>query len=414
MNSIRKISPNNEALKFLAHRIEDVSYRGIHTTQHTRYELDRVEILLKLLDEYAPNQSLIKIRTQDLSRRPYALPAEASYVSLCEDYKKKTGTGTQDTIRKNLAVDFHRMGLIKRYDENKNVIDPFSRGTVHYFSITDLGLKLIRSDKISEKSFIFCRAISNVMGNVIDILLNILMDPNFNFRKITLNEYMFFVSAVDNENEFSFGKSIEEVKELIKSYRYLSSAEQRQISLKLSTLLNPENFTGNKTNLRDYHNWKNEAQDVFYKLNPTPYFEYNRSEGFLNLRAEKGDVLESKRLKRSTEEKLRYFKEHKIDKKDGFELHHIVPLSWSESKEHFVTLDKYQNMVYIDGYKHGIISQNKNKYVQLNFVENDNVELSDSFDEKIQLHKDINIIYSIDKKDTMSSYNKKLLSGSAI
>ncbi len=47
----------------------------------------------------------------------------------------------------------------------------------------------------------------------------------------------------------------------------------------------------------------------------------------------------SNRLDRSLNEKYLYFKNHKIEKSIGFELHHVVPLSWAESVLHFKLLD---------------------------------------------------------------------------
>jgi len=408
MNSILKISPNNESLKFLEYRISFNSYRGIHKTQHQRYNLNDINTILKLLDKYAPNQSKLKIRTTDLKIRPHVLPDEVNYATFCDEVKKTIGKATQDAMRKNIGPDFHRMGLIIRYGKKGTETDPWKRRTITHFALSDLGKKFLNADMAS-KSFILSKAINNVMGNLIDILLNILMDTNYNFKKITLSEFMYFISAIDYDNNFEFAKTIEEVKELLKDYRALTEIQRRQIDTKLSDDLKPSKFKGNKKNSRDFHNWRNEAMDIFYKLQPTVYFEYRESEGALYLKTAKGEVLESNRLKRSQAEISKYFKEHKIKKQDGFQLHHIVPLSWSENKEHFVALDKFENMIYIDGYKHGIITVNKNKYVQLNFIDNDDVELSDSFSEKIKLKKNENVIYSVDKKALMSEYNKALI-----
>ena len=408
MNSILSISPNNKSLKFLEYRISFNSYRGIHKTQHQRYNLKRIKIILQLLDKYAPNQSKLKIRTTDLSTRPNVLPDEIPYATFCDEVKKNIGIASQDAMRKNIGPDFHRMGLIIRYSKKGDEIDPWKKRPITHFALSDLGKKFICADIIGQ-SFILSKAINSVMGNLIDILLNILMDTAYSFNKITLTEFMYFISAIDYDKSFEFARTIEEVKELLSNYRALTEIQRRQIDTKLSDDLKPSKFKGNKTNSRDFHNWRNEAMDIFSKLQPTVYFEYREAEGALYLKTAKGEVLESNRLKRSQGEISKYFREHKITKKDGFQLHHIVPLSWAESKEHFVALDKFENMIYIDGYKHGIITVNKNKYVQLNFTENDDVELSDSFNEKIELKNNENVIYSLTKKALMSEYNQTLI-----
>jgi hypothetical protein len=116
-----------------------------------------------------------------------------------------------------------------------------------------------------------------------------------------------------------------------------------------------------------------------------------------------------KRLDRSLNEKYQYFVNHKIKTKiSGFELHHVVPLAWSESQNHFKLLDKWQNMVYIDAFSHAKITQNKNRNVVMDF-DNDNMTLSDYSKNCVYLKKDENLAYDSSKSTKLKDYNLDLL-----
>ncbi|MGH7239350.1 MAG: restriction endonuclease subunit R, partial [Candidatus Saccharimonadales bacterium] len=91
-----------------------------------------------------------------------------------------------------------------------------------------------------------------------------------------------------------------------------------------------------------------------------------------------------------------------------FELHHIVPLSWSENIHHFRILDKWQNMVYIDAFSHAKITQNHNRNVVLDTKEED-ITLSDYSNSVVYLKNKENIIYQPKNQSVMKKYNTELL-----
>jgi hypothetical protein len=173
--------------------------------------------------------------------------------------------------------------------------------------------------------------------------------------------------------------------------------------------LKPEFFTGNKTNQRDFGNWENKIETIFSLLTQTRYFETISKEGKQNY-----DIVyktpideDETRFERSKKPKSDYFKEHNIQKKDGFEFHHIFPISWSENLEQFKLLDSWKNLLYIDGFTHAIISQNRNKYVLLSFI-GDNIKLEDKFFESISLEKNNNVLYSPLLQNRLLSHNSNL------
>ncbi|PIP62672.1 hypothetical protein COW98_02765 [Candidatus Roizmanbacteria bacterium CG22_combo_CG10-13_8_21_14_all_35_9] len=403
--SVNKINPGNNALEFIDSRIRDEKYRGAPSSEHNRYVMIQIITILELLNKYAPNQSLMTIRTTDISKRPENNFEEFTYAQFCNEAKQKAGIGTQDAMRKNLFVDLHRMGLIIRYDKNKEITDPFSKQQVKFVSISNQGLRLIEAKNILDKYFIFSKGIDSLVGGYIDIILDILRDKEYEIDKISIYEYMFFVSAIGTESNFNI--NTDKAVELIKEYRNLTPIQRKSVIETLKVELNPKNYTGSKKNKRDFHNWHNKIAQVYYLLNQTVYFEVRGEQ--LVLKGGQNSFSEAAtRLDRSLNEKYQYFVKQESVKTLGFELHHVVPLAWSENIHHFKMLDKWENMVYIDAFSHAKITQNKNRNVVLEVVKDD-ITLTDHSDNEVYLKHQKNILYKPANKNTMKKYNFELL-----
>jgi hypothetical protein len=404
--TINNISYGNKALEFIRDRIKDNRYRGSRSSQHNRYDMQQIFAILDLLDKYAPSQCLMAIRTTDISKRPQNAPTEFIYAKFCNDAKKKAGIGTQDAMRKNLFVDIHRMGLIERYDQDKTPIDPFSRRPVKYVSITKQGLRLIKAKTIVDRYFIFSKAIDLLLGGYIDVVLKILREPEYGMDKISIYEYMFFVSAIGTNTDFNI--TTNQAVDLIKEYRQLTFIQRRSVINTLKLQLNPKIFKGSKTNKRDFSNWHNKVAQIYHLLNQTVYFEVRGDQ--LVLAATKHGKQDTRMCaNRSLNEKYQYFKNHAVKKSIGFELHHIVPLAWAENIHHFKMLDKWKNMVYIDAFSHAKITQNRHRHIVLIINNNDDIKLSDYTDNEVYLKYGYNIRYKPEYKMTMQQYNVDLL-----
>ena len=403
--AINNINSGNKALEFIDSRTRNEKYRGSPSSEHNRYVMTQIIDILILLDKYAPNQNLMTIRTTDISKRPENYSEEFLYAQFCNEAKQKAGIGTQDAMRKNLFVDLHRMGLIERYDKKKEPTDSFSRQNVKYVSISNQGLKLIKAKTILDKYFIFSKGIDSLLGGYIDIILDILRDKEYDIDKISIYEYMFFVSAIGTESSFNI--NTDKAVELIKEYRNLTPTQRKSVIETLKVELKPKNFSGSKPSKRDFHNWHNKIVQVYYLLNQTVYFEV-RGEQLVLKEGQNSFSETTTRLDRSLNEKYQYFVKQTVVKTLGFELHHVVPLAWSENIHHFKMLDKWENMVYIDAFSHAKITQNKNRNVVLEVVKDD-ITLTDHSDSEVYLKYKENILYKPTNKDTMRDYNNELL-----
>ncbi len=399
---VKHIDRNNFALKYIDQRIESDDYRGAVSSQHNRFTEEELYNTLKLLDKHASNKSFMEIRTTDLAKRPINSSEEQKFAIFCNEVKQVVGRGTQDSIRKNWFVDFHRMGFIQRYDKNHNPTHAWKRSITKFVSIAPDGAKFIKERDPANRLFLFTKGLNRLLSNYINILLNLLKDDEYHLRYITLNESMFFVSAVVSDAKYSLTEL--ECIEHINEYRKLTKAQRISVEKCLKSQLKKENYIGNKKTQRDFHNWENKMTQIFSLIRQTAYFEVRDN------RVSYREPKNQKQLNRSISQKQEYFKEHIVSKKRGFELHHIIPLSWSENYEHFVLLDKWENMVYIDGYSHAQITQNGNKNIVLSKGVNGLI-LQDYESNIVNLEKDINVLYNEDKEPVMLSYNDNLIRG---
>lgn len=401
-DTLCNIDISKSCFKFLVERVASDDYRGIQCSQHNRYDMDVIFTMIDELYKVAGKEKMI-IRTADLKKRPINLPEEANYAIYVDNLSKKLGRCTQDSVRKNLFVDLHRMGLIERYKPDGTKLLPYENGTKKYVRISDLGLDFIdKSHTLFERKLRYTRAIDTLTKGLADELLSIVeLDGT-----ITATEFQFFFSFCGEElNGHRYTTT--ELVEYIKEFRRLSRYQQECAVRVVKEYCDPKTFKGDKTNKRDFHNWLNETQQIFMLMSQTAYYEL--SDYALSIRVGKDALYENKeKFIRSRIEKDEYFKQHSVDRTKGFELHHIVPLCWAKNALEFSALDVWKNLIYIDGYKHSIITQNGNEHIKLGFV-GDDITFTDFSEDELYCVKDENVLYDTNNQDVMLSYNEALL-----
>lgn len=414
VKSILDVDSTNTAIRYIAERLEAANYRGLHKSQHNRYDMAQAERILRALLKHS-HGDLMQIRTTDISRRAYNTPEEAQYAAMCNEVAKDLGKGTQDAMRKNFFLDFHRMGLIDRFNKKKLLLRPSDRACVKYVRITELGRKFLEANAL-DQAHIYSAAIDKLLEGAIDRLIELFKrlaqerGVNANDEGIDTYEFMFFFSAIGAKAPI--GRTMEEVVDLIRDYRSLSKLQRRALIAAIKEYANPKRFVGDKKAKRDFPNWKNETDQIFGLLDQTVYFEKRVGEGSgyrLRFRTGKDAPLNATRLQRSIAQKWRYFERHGVTKTKGFELHHVVPLASSVSLQHFKILDDWRNMVYIDALSHSHIGYDGNMHVRMTF-EADDIVLKVIGDAKppVTLRKNKNVLYSVSNQSVMGSYNARL------
>lgn len=409
-NYVSNINLGNSSLKFIDERLQSENYRGIHLSQHNRYDLPKLMEILILLNKHAPNQSLMQIRTTDISKRPQNIPEEQSYAEFCNEAKSLTNIGTQDAMRKNLFVDFARMGLINRYNDKKALTDPFKRGVTKYVALSDMGAKLIDPKlDILSKNLIFSKSLNKLLTGFVEDVLSLL--TNSYLKEISFDEFMLFVSAMNCN--FSFSISIEQCESLIKEYRLLSRVQKNAVIDTLKSELIPANFNGDKKDKRDYHNWANENQQIWTLFENIPFFIMEKDSKKLILITSDVDLSKysKSKMKRSQQAKNDYFKHHKVSKTKGYELDHIIPLLEAESVEEYHYLDNWLNLLYIDGKTHAIKSQSGSKYYIFSFDNNDynQIYFLDTQGGKLSINNDDTALFDKNKVPKIYEYNQNFI-----
>lgn len=399
------ICPGNDSLNFLEKRISIDDYRGIHISQHNRYTIDDVFLILTTMKDMI-GTDYMQIRDTDLSKRPYNIPGEEKYSAFVDCVNSKMGRCTQDSIRKNLFVDFHRMGLINRYDVYKIPTDPYKSQHVKYIKLSKIGLDLASETNIFNRRMIYSRALGNLLSNSLDDYINIVLE----LSRLTVYEYTYFVSFLNQELD-NKKYTVSDILELVYSFRRLSRFQKENVTNRIKSYMDPSKFNyGNKKDKRDFHNWINESQQVYMLLDQTVYFESDKDHTMLVPRVGNEAIFDNQvKLDRSIQEKKNYYIYHNINKERGFELHHIVPLCWAQSRDEWLVLDNHKNMIYIDGYKHSLITQNNNKNVLLDFANDDATFTDYETNESIYCEYKKNILYNPLNQSEMKEYNDNIL-----
>lgn len=409
LEKIVMIDPARDCLKFLRNRVESNNYRGMQISQHNRYTAEDVKIILKVLNESLGQDKYMQIRDTDLSKRPINIKGEESYAKFVNEVNKArpNNRGTQDSIRKNYFVDFHRMGFIERYDKYKRVLDPYKSAHVKYVGITELGKRFISENNIINEKIIFATAIDTLMQGKLNEILELMYTNDFQY--VSENEFMYFLSFLgESIGDCYYNTST--LKEYIKEYRTMSRLQKAALDQYLIAYCNPDNNVDkDKTYKRDYHNWKNETQQIFFLLNQTPYFEV--IDGKLSIRIKDNPLTSQskKGYKRSVTAKKEYFKKHELQTQKGYELHHIISLGSAKSLNELTVFDVWQNLLYIDGMTHNKISQTKNENIVLSNNREDLILSKVTGGDNIYCKSGENVLYKVTNQPIMINYNKTLL-----
>ena len=407
-----ELSANSKCLQFLAYRIKQDNYRGVHLSQHNRYDFDYVCDMLYELKSIAKNQK-IKIRTKDISKHPEDMEGTEKYCQYCSILHQKYGNFTQDTIRKNFFVDFARMGLINRYDKNKNLIPITQRKCCQYVALTERGKILAnRRESRKNKYIAFSKGLDKLSHNLALNLFN--LSNNIN-GKITRMEYTYFASFLGLSIVMRQGQrtknivvSEQMIIDYINEYRNLKNIHSK-IDTIVKKYCTPSNFTGNKKQKRDFGNWINETEQLFKLLSTTIYFEYLNKYHTLKLRVDgRMNINNMQGLYRSSQEKENYFINHNIEKDDLSTLHHIVPLDLWEDLDDFKLLDDWRNMIFIKTNEHTSIHNKPSKYCKLS-IDNEILVLENNKTEKLTFTNGQEVKFSQSCKKTMLDYNSELL-----
>jgi len=347
------IEPQNLFLQYITKRIQREDYRGIHISQHNRYDLERlIKILQGVFSTVGMERFRIPLGDDDGTR----IPSCGRYYSMVEQVKRNSGIGTINSLKKNFFVDFQRMGLLKRFDIHGYQLVGTEKGQVYYGQLTERASKLIHTTLI-ERYKIFTDALDDLFANETANIANTMYYSDYKDDRIYLEEFMLIMT--DDRPEIRDKKI-----DLLDSWRRLERFQQIKALDHIKEYCDPDNFYGDKTQSRDYGNWRNESQQIFSLLKNTVYFDISNNTLRLNT-GRYGIFTDDQIQKRMESAKTDYFNNHNIQKRDSCELHHVVPFSSARNKTEFKLIDDWNNLVYLSSAKHAEFSNTRNRNIIL-------------------------------------------------
>ena len=393
LSDILSIKKSNAFLQYIVKRLRKNEYRGLHVSQHNRYDLHDIKNILEQIHSVC-GTSYFAIPPGDYRSDSVLIGEFECFQIIVNHINSKIGRGTINSIKKNFFPDLEKMGFISRQKIKKK------SHFVLYGKLTSDACEFISAQSLVDKYKKFTDGIDKLFGNRISELAEIIHTSDYAKDVIDIYEFMFIFSD-ESEN-------IDKIK-LLDSYRSLKAFQITKIIDLIKRYANPENFYGNKTSQKDFHNWKNQAQQIFNLLKTTVYFEVDSNHCFrLNI-GNTGFFQQS--AIRSSIPKKEYFKFHQVSKRNNFELHHIIPISQARNGKEAKMIDDYRNLIYIYRKTHKEISKNRNRTVVLT-IDPQNATFTD-FDHKtiITAQNQKDALYSIDsiKTGEIQKHNSSLL-----
>ncbi len=400
LEKILNIEPCNEFLQYIVERVQRDDYRGIQISQHNRYDMDIVIAILKNVYDVVQDDFL-PVPLGDISTDVIRESAEGThpeFAVVVEKINSEIGRTTENSLKKNFFVDFSRAGFIDRFGKDKKMLDPNNRSHVHFVKLTEDAIALIQEETIVGQYYIFSRKIDTLFGDAISDLAEMIYHSTYSNDSISYTEFQYILSDTR--------KTAEEKIYLLSSYRDLNELQKKNVHRMLKDYCNPDNFDGSKTVKRDFHNWRNETQQIMQLLKNTIYFDVREKNFALN-RGKFGIFPEISRQQRRLSVKQEYFSNHKVIKRDGFDLHHVVPIKFVRNKEEFILIDNYKNLIYMERSVHKNI---KDYHIVLH-VDSGIVKFEDIYSNSnpIEATNNLSVMYNEDLSSIMVSHNKDIL-----
>ena len=395
LSEILSIGKDNLFLNYIVKRLRDNTYRGWHISQHNRYDMNDIEIILRNI-QTAVGTDLFAIPPGDYHQNTLLTGVFQNFQTIVNGVNSEMGKGTINSLKKNFFPDLERMGfLIREKIKSNNAPRP-----TPYGKLTPSAIEFIETRTLIGKYKQFTDGIDKLFGSKISELAEMIHLSGYVNDVISIYEFMFIFS--DNAED------LDKI-ELLDSYRSLEKHEKRKIIELVKKYADPDNFEGGRTMQRDFHNWKNQAQQIMSLLKTTVYFEVDQNKFFRLNVGTTGFFQEP--TKRSVVPKREYFTFHNVEKREKFELHHIVPISSARNKEEAKMVDNYINLIYIHQRQHRRISQNRNKNVVLTIDPSEAIFSDFENNNSVKTENEKNALYTKEtrKIKKMADYNVGLL-----
>ena len=343
LQRILDIEKGNRFLAYIVARVTRDDYRGIHKSQHNRYDIDKLGKILDAIREVA-GENNFSVPSGDIGRRRGKLNEMSNqhpkFNKIYQILKSEGVLRAPDPLRKNFFVEFSRAGFLEKYDKEYNKLDPFRRTHTETIKLSAEGIRFLNESSPFQKRKIFTEGLDRLLRNALEDLVEAIDLSDYRKDKFSFEEY----TLIFSDDRLDSTEKIE----ILGAWRSLMKNQQDNALRLIKKYCSPKRFSGNKTDQRDYHNWRNETQQLMSLFKMTVYFQVLGNQFSLNTGKEFGMF----DIKRQEAPKMKYFESHEISKKKNYQLHHIIPLSYIRNQEEYKLIDNFQNLIYLHKEKH--------------------------------------------------------------
>jgi hypothetical protein len=381
---------NNKFFDYLKQRIKRSDYRGYHLSQHNRLPFEKICYLLETIYNNIKDKK-IKIHVGDW--KEIEQNCSEYYKIIKEINKSKDFSCTVNSLKKNIFPDLVVMGFLDRFDKNNTLVLGDKRSEIYYVKLSDLAVSFANEKSLLKKYKIYINAVEKLVEPILEELFMILFKE---FDSVNIYEYTFILSDPNLTTDQKI--------DLIKEYRRLKKVQQASIISYIQKEFQEINKKArDKTEKRDFMNWYNESLQVFNLLNQTIYFKtFKKTILMLSISQEILEFVAS----RSQKEKELYFEYHNVSKKDGYQLHHIYPISYATSRKELELIDNHKNLIYISDKIHSKIPRN-NTFIKIEWIKNKLFLVDPLSKERIDITNDC--LLNRTKISELLEYNNKLI-----
>ena len=397
----------NEVKDYLVRRISDSSkYRGMHLAQHQRLPIEKFEVIVRAIFDVVGEEKFVEPSGDDPSpKRTHKLgdarraPAGMS-LEECDNYWKildqiagaeVEGVGASfNSLKKNTFPNLEKMEILQR-------IPPGSAGGVKTAKLTEYAIEFLRGSN-REKVVVY----SNAMQKILSDLLEVLDLALERFDSVNVYEMMLFLTD---------GRIRPDVRvNLLGRYKVLKRLQTIQLHTDIQNLMSKKmgQHIPKKEKL-DWHNWWNESKQMLGMLSTVVGYSVLNDEIVMRAGDARKEQFDRTRSQAVRTQSLSW---HGLEAKNGWELHHIIPIEYATSSRDLTKIDDKRNMLYIPSAVHGKIPNRSNLMVQLDINKTHVVlrnPLNSNGKPKMEILWPHEAGVSPENFDEMIKYNKSLL-----
>ena len=158
LKKIKEIDPDNSFIAYFLERIKKDNYRGVHFSQHNRKDLEFLVIVLDAIFKVAKD-NFFEIPRGDYEKESNLDDNFDIFTKIVDNIKQDSGKMTINSFKKNILVDFDRMGFLNRYDKNKKEIKKKNRTPIHFCKISELGIHVLEAENLFERYRLFTQGL---------------------------------------------------------------------------------------------------------------------------------------------------------------------------------------------------------------------------------------------------------------